>query len=89
MCYICTMEYNSTMQQNDRHLAICNNVDGFRRYNAKRNQSETNTVWFPSYVEIKKQINKEKEIQKKTLKYKEQTGGCQRGDGRGKIGDED
>ena len=38
------------------NLAICNNMDGAREYNAKLNsQGKTNTIWAHSYVEFKKQ----------------------------------
>ena len=37
VCYIDTMEYYSAIKKNE--LAICNNMDGARMYDAKRNKS--------------------------------------------------
>ena len=68
------------------NFAICDNTDGPRGYYAKWNKADRkrNTVWFHLYVESKKQnkwTNKTK--QERTHRYREQTGGCQKGEGSG------
>jgi len=48
------MECYSSVKK-EWNLAICNNMDEAREYNAKRNKSEKDTIWFHSYMEFKKQ----------------------------------
>ena len=55
---------------------------------SKVSQRKTKTIWFHSYVGFKKQTDehrgeKEKQMRKQTLKYREQTEGCWRGGGQG------
>ena len=52
--------YNGILlsHQKEWNLAICNNMDGARVYYAKQNKSfreKTNTTWFHTFVEFKKQ----------------------------------
>jgi len=42
---------------------------------------KTNTIGIPSYVESKKNKTNEQKKQKQTYKYREQTGGYQKGEG--------
>lgn len=44
------------------NLAICSDMNGVRKYNAKWYKSvrQTNTIWFHSYMEFKKQKQKSK-----------------------------
>ena len=70
-----------------QNFAICSNMDGLGGHYAKwtKRQRKTNTVWYHLYVESKK-YNKLVNITKKkqTHRYREQTGGYQRGKGMGK-----
>ena len=50
--HINTMEYYLALKRN---LAICNNMDGPRGYNAKWSKSEKTNLWFHLHVESKKQ----------------------------------
>ena len=59
------------------NVGICNNVDGPWGYHTKLNKRMTNTVWIHLYVESKQ--NKTNEQTKQTHRYREQTGGYQRG----------
>ena len=53
----------------------------------KISQRKTNTIWFHSYLQFKKQNKwakdeeRERETKKRTLNFREQTGGCQSGGG--------
>ena len=53
MCiYTHTMIYYSAIKK-EWNLAICNNMDGAREYNASEiSQRKTNTIWFHSYGEF-------------------------------------
>ena len=63
---VCVCVYSILLShKKEWDFAICNNIDG-PRGTSEINQSKTNTVWFNSYVEFKKQINKQKETNKKT-----------------------
>ena len=52
-----TMEYYSAITKKPWSLTIGNNMDRSREYNAKWNKPvrKTNTIWFHSCVEVKKQ----------------------------------
>ena len=63
---------------------ICNNMDGQRDYHTKSSKPKINTIWYPLYVESRKNIQMNLfSKQKQNYKYRKQTYGYQRGKGRG------
>ena len=70
---------NITQPLKERNLAICNNMDGRRRYYAKWNKSEgerQKEYDFTYMWNLKTKTNEQIE-QKQSHRHGEQTGGCQ------------
>ena len=76
------MEYYSVIKK-EWELAICNNMGGPRGYNAKWNKSDKEGQIPYDFTHTWNLRNKRKWTKKKRdkQKYREQTGGCQRGGG--------
>ena len=103
MWYKCTTEYNSAIKKKKRNLAICNNVDGARDYDAKQYKSvrerqipyDFTQMWNlrnktnEQRKEGERERERERETEKQTLNYREQTDDYERGWGMGEMGDGD
>ena len=82
--YVYTMEYYSVIKK-EWNLAICDNMDGSRRFYAKWNKSDRERQILYDFTYIWNFKNKWTNITKQSYRYTEQTGGCQR---RGVWGEE-
>ena len=76
MC-VYTVEYHSATKNKEILPSVTTWMDVEGIVLSEISQRKRNTIWFHSYEESKNQNKHTK--QKQTLKYREQTGGCQRG----------